>query len=77
LADYERRRNEASQPLYELNYQLATFESPAPERQLLKGALRRNQAETNRYFGTTAGTVSLPEFFSPENIGRMMAGAAC
>jgi hypothetical protein len=34
-----------------------------------------NQEQTNRYFGTLAGTVSIPEFFSPQNVGRIMAAA--
>ena len=76
LADYERRRNEASEPIYELNYQAAAFEPPPPEMQFLLGALCGNQAETNRYFGTIAGTVPIPEFFSPEHIGRIIAGGS-
>jgi hypothetical protein len=38
-------------------------------------ALRGNQHETNRHFGTIAGTVPIPEFFSPENIQRVMETA--
>lgn len=37
--------------------------------------LRENQHETNRHFGTIAGTVPIPEFFSPQNIQRVMETA--
>jgi hypothetical protein len=40
--------------------------------QQLFAALRGNQHETNRHCGTIAGTVSIPEFFSPENIQRIV-----
>ena len=75
LADYERRRNEASLPLYELTCQLATLQPPPPEMHQLFGALRGDQEQTNRFFGAIAGTVPVPEFFAPENIGRILAAA--
>jgi flavin-dependent dehydrogenase len=75
LADYERRRNEASLPLYELTCQFATPQPPSPEQQQLFAALRHDQEQTDRFFGTFAGTVPVPEFFAPENLGRIIAGA--
>lgn len=73
LADYERRRNETVMPIYELTYQLASLEPLPPEMQQLFAALQGNQEQTNRFFGAIAGTTSIPEFFSPENIQRIMA----
>src|SRR5262249_34992317 len=70
FADYERRRNEASMPLYELTCEFATFQPPSPEQQQLFAALRHDQEQTNRFFGTIVGTVPIPEFFAPENLGR-------
>jgi hypothetical protein len=75
-ADYEQQRNAAAMPLYELNYQLASLEPPSAEQQQLFGALRGNQPDTNRFFGTLCGTVPVGEFFAPENLGRIMASAA-
>ncbi len=75
LADYERQRNEVALPMYELICQLASLEPPPPEMQQLFGALCGNQIETNRFFGTIAGTVPIPEFFSPQNIQRITSGA--
>jgi hypothetical protein len=43
--------------------------------QLLE-ALRGNQHETCRFLGTVTGTVPVQEFFSPENVGRIVNAAA-
>jgi len=76
LGDYERQRNEETMPIYELNYQGASLDPPSPEMQRFLGALRGNQAETNRFFGTMAGTVPIPEVFAPEHIEQVMAGSS-
>jgi flavin-dependent dehydrogenase len=76
LADYERQRNEAAMPMYELTHQFATLEPPPPEMQQLFAVLRHNQEQTNRFFGAVVGTVPIPEFFAPENLGRIMGAAA-
>jgi 2-polyprenyl-6-methoxyphenol hydroxylase-like FAD-dependent oxidoreductase len=76
LAQYERRRNEASLPLYEMTCEFATLQPPSPEQQQLFAALRHDQEQTNRFFGTIVGTVPIPEFFSPENLGRIMGAVA-
>jgi 2-polyprenyl-6-methoxyphenol hydroxylase-like FAD-dependent oxidoreductase len=75
LADYERRRNEAVRPIYGLTQQFAALEPPPPEMQHLMAALRHDQAQADRFFGTIAGTVPIPTFFAPENIGRIMGAA--
>lgn len=76
LADYERRRNEASLPLFKLTCQFATLQPPPPGQQELFAALHRDQEQTDRFMGTVTGTVSVPEFFAPENIDRIMGAAA-
>jgi flavin-dependent dehydrogenase len=75
LADYERRRNEASLPLFEMTCQFATLQPPSPEQQQLFAALRHDQEQTDRFFGTVVGTVPIPEFFAPANIGRIVGAA--
>ena len=74
LAGYEHRRNEDVGPMYELTQQFAALEPPAPEMQAFFAALRDDQEETNRFFGTVAGTVPIPEFFEPANIARIVGG---
>ena len=76
LTAYERRRNEATRPLYELTCQFAALQPPAPEMQHLLGALRHNQEQADRFVGTVTGTFPIPEFFAPENLGRIMSAAA-
>lgn len=76
LAEYEQRRNAASMPLFEMTCEFARLEPPSPEQQQLFAALRHDQEQTNRFMGTLAGTVSIPEFFAPENIGRIMSAGA-
>ena len=61
--------------MYELTHQFANLSPPAPEMQQLFVALRHNQEQTNRFIGTVVGTVPIPEFFAPENIGQIMGAA--
>jgi 2-polyprenyl-6-methoxyphenol hydroxylase-like FAD-dependent oxidoreductase len=75
LAGYERRRNEAVMPMYELTCQLATLGPPPLETQQLMAALRGNQADTNQFLGAVAGTVPLPAFLAPENVQRILSMA--
>jgi 2-polyprenyl-6-methoxyphenol hydroxylase-like FAD-dependent oxidoreductase len=76
LAEYERQRNAAVLPMYEFTCQLANLaEPPPPEMQRLLAALRGNQSDTNRFLGTWAGTVPVPEFFAPENVQRILNAA--
>jgi flavin-dependent dehydrogenase len=71
LADYERERNTAVMPMYQFTAEFASLDPPPPELQALFAALRGNQEETDRFFGTIAGTVPIPEFFAPENVERI------
>jgi 2-polyprenyl-6-methoxyphenol hydroxylase-like FAD-dependent oxidoreductase len=72
LAGIERRRDEEVMPMYEFTCQWATLEPPPPEMQQLFAALQGDQAEINRFTGTLAGTVPIPEFFSPDNMERII-----
>jgi 2-polyprenyl-6-methoxyphenol hydroxylase-like FAD-dependent oxidoreductase len=76
LADYERQRNDATLGMYEFTCQLAPFEPPPPEMEKLYAALHGNQEQTNRFWGVFAGTVAVQDFLSPDNTGRIMAGAS-
>jgi 2-polyprenyl-6-methoxyphenol hydroxylase-like FAD-dependent oxidoreductase len=72
LAAYEQTRNETTRPLYELTGQFAALQPPPPEMQQLLAALQGNPEQADRFIGTVAGTVPIPEFFAPENIARIM-----
>jgi flavin-dependent dehydrogenase len=76
LADYERKRNEEVRAMFEHTCQLAALAPPPAEMRLILAALRGNQNEIGRFLGTVTGTVPVQEFFSPENIGRVVRRAA-
>jgi 2-polyprenyl-6-methoxyphenol hydroxylase-like FAD-dependent oxidoreductase len=71
LAHYQRQRDEAALPMYELTCQLAMLAPPSLEMQQLFAALRWTKLETDRFFGTIAGTIPITRFFSPRNIRRI------
>jgi flavin-dependent dehydrogenase len=74
LADYQQKRDAMFGPSFELTCSLATIAPPPPEMLPVYEALRTNDVERNRFFGCLAGTVSIPEFFAPENLGRIVEG---
>ena len=76
LAGYEQKRNEAVMPIYQMTCDLAKLEPPPPDMQSLFAALRDNEEQSGRFMGTIAGTVPIPEFFSPDNIGRVIGAKA-
>ena len=75
LAGYERRRNEEVLPMYEHTCQLARLQPPPHELASLLGALRGNPAETGNFLGTVTGTYPVREFFSPQNVARIVGAA--
>jgi hypothetical protein len=79
LAEYERGRNEVAISGLEDACEGASLEPPLPpegdEEAALFAALQINQEETNRFVGTIVGTVSEQEFFSPENVQRIISAA--
>ena len=64
-------------PMYELTCGLADVEAPpAAEMQALLAALAGNAAQIARFLGLIAGSVPIPEFFSPESLAAIVAEAA-
>jgi flavin-dependent dehydrogenase len=75
LAAYHRKRDEHFAPIYDFNCGQASLQPPPPELLALFGALRSNPVERSRFFGTLGGTVPIPEYYAPENLQRIIAGA--
>ena len=75
LAEYQLRRDEHFLPMYEFNASNASMEPPPPEMLALFEALQHNRVEQERFLGTVAGTVPIPEFYAPENVQRMVAAS--
>ena len=72
LADYQRRRDAAAMPMYESTCDRACMQPLPTQVQYLFRALRENQHEADKFFGTDAGTVSMTEFFAPDNLRRIL-----
>lgn len=72
FAEYERARNEATMPLYQMTADLAQLKPPAPEVQAILSAIQGDPMEAGRFLGTIAGTVPIPEYFSPDNIEAIL-----
>jgi 2-polyprenyl-6-methoxyphenol hydroxylase-like FAD-dependent oxidoreductase len=76
LAGYQRERDEQALPLYELTCDFAKLEPPPPDLQALIGAMQGNQGAMDDFVSVMAATLPAPEFFGPENTGRIMESAA-
>ena len=76
MADYQRARDEEALPMYGFTCDFAKLEPPPPEMQQLIGAMQGNQEAQDGFVSVMAGTLPAPEFFAPENAGRIMSQAA-
>ena len=76
LAGYEARRNREVMAMFEHTCRLASLAPPEPAMVELLEALRGNEVETGRFLGTVTGTVPVEEFFSPDNVGRIVGASA-
>jgi flavin-dependent dehydrogenase len=76
LGEYERKRNERVKPLFEFTCELAALEPPPVAIQQLFLAMRDNQEATDQFFSAITGSMPLPAFMNPDNIGKIMAAAA-
>jgi hypothetical protein len=75
LADYQLARDRQVLPMYELTCQLATLEPPPPELQQLLAAVHGDQEAMDAFARVMAGVTSPAEFFSEQNVGRILANA--
>ena len=76
LARYERLRNEHAAHGFASTLEFARLGAPRAEMQQLLAALRDDQEQADRFFGTFAGTVPAAEFFAPDNVARIVGGQA-
>jgi flavin-dependent dehydrogenase len=75
LAEYERRRDEATLPDYRENLRMASFGPTPPELLRLRAALRDRPDEARRFFLARAGRIAPEEFFGPESMARLLGAA--
>jgi 2-polyprenyl-6-methoxyphenol hydroxylase-like FAD-dependent oxidoreductase len=78
LAGYQRARDDVAHPIYEFTCDVAKIEPSRPQiqTQQLLAAVHGNQEAMDGFVSVMAGTLPAPEFFSPDNIGRIIADAA-
>ncbi|MFD0580517.1 NAD(P)/FAD-dependent oxidoreductase [Dactylosporangium darangshiense] len=76
VAAYAAERDERFTPALHLTRQLASMEPPDPQTAAMFATIARSPAETTRFFGVLQGSTPIPEYFSPDNIGRIMSGAS-
>ena len=75
LVGYQQARDRAAMPMYDYTANLANVAVPPPaEVQALIGMLAGNSHQTSRFLGLIAGSVPIPEFFSPDNLTDIGAG---
>ena len=72
LAAYEERRNRSETPYFDLTTQLAALAPPPPELAQLLAALQHNPEQRGRFFAMLAHGVPVEEFFSAENVQKIM-----
>jgi flavin-dependent dehydrogenase len=75
MSDYQRTRDEVAMPVYEFTAEFASMEPPPPEMQQLIGAMQGNQEAQDAFVSVQASTLPAPEFFAPENVGKIMSRA--
>jgi 2-polyprenyl-6-methoxyphenol hydroxylase-like FAD-dependent oxidoreductase len=75
MSAYQHTRDEHVLPMYEYTTQLASMEPPPAEMLQLIGAMAGNQDAMDQFVSMNATTMSPVEFFAPDNVGRIMAGA--
>ena len=76
MSSYQRIRDHDAMPVYEFTDQFAQLLPPPPELQQLLGAMAGNQEAIDGFVSVQAATLPAPEFFAPENIGRIMSESA-
>ena len=75
MGEYQSTRDQQVLPMYELTTEIATLEPPPPEMQQVLGAVHGNQDAMDGFARVMAGVTSPAEFFSEENVGRILAAA--
>jgi 2-polyprenyl-6-methoxyphenol hydroxylase-like FAD-dependent oxidoreductase len=70
---YQSARDEHVLAIYEFTCQFASFTPPSPDMQQFFKAVHGNQAAMDGFARVFAGVTSPAEFFSEENVGRIIA----
>jgi hypothetical protein len=72
---YQGERDDEVLSMYEFTCQLATLEPPPPELQRVLAAVAANPAASDAFARMNAGATAPAEFFSPDGVSAILAGA--
>ncbi|MGE5362326.1 MAG: NAD(P)/FAD-dependent oxidoreductase, partial [Bacteroidales bacterium] len=75
MAAYQAARDEQVRGIYQFTCDFASYTPPPPERLQLLAAVHGNQDAMDGFVRIIAGVVQPTDFFSPGNVGRIMAAA--
>jgi 2-polyprenyl-6-methoxyphenol hydroxylase-like FAD-dependent oxidoreductase len=75
MANYQRVRDDAALPMFDLTCQFATLEPPPPEMWQLLDAIHGNQEAMDSFVSMMAGTIPVPKFFASHNVECIIATA--
>ncbi|HEU4334432.1 MAG TPA: FAD-dependent monooxygenase, partial [Candidatus Eisenbacteria bacterium] len=76
MGAFQAARDERAMPIFHFTCDLATQEPPPPELQRVLAAARGNREAMNGFARVNAGVTSPAEYFSEENVKRIVAAAA-
>jgi 2-polyprenyl-6-methoxyphenol hydroxylase-like FAD-dependent oxidoreductase len=75
MTAYQTARDQRVRALYEFTCEFASYTPPTPEKLQLLAAIHGNREAMDGFARVVAGVISPAQFFSPENIGRILAAA--
>jgi 2-polyprenyl-6-methoxyphenol hydroxylase-like FAD-dependent oxidoreductase len=75
MREYQEVRDREAKPVYDFTDDFAQLQPPPPDLQQLIGAMHGNQEAMDAFVSVQAATLPAPQFFSPENVERIMAEA--
>ena len=75
MTAYQAARDEQVLALYEFTCEFASYTPPTPEKRQLMAAIHGNPEAMDGFARVVAGVTSPAQFFSPENVSRIMAAA--
>jgi 2-polyprenyl-6-methoxyphenol hydroxylase-like FAD-dependent oxidoreductase len=75
MGEYQSERDRHVLPMYEFTAELATLEPPPPQVQQVLAAAAGNQEAMDGFARVNAGVTSPADYFSKENVGRILAVA--
>ncbi len=74
MSGYQNERDHHAMAMYDMTFDFAQVDQPPPpETQQLLSAVARSPEAMNDFVSVQAGTLPVPEFFSPDNISRIMS----